>query len=320
MIVRHGNGILVEMDGRRFRFDPGRLVQGDVCMISHAHTDHIPSGMRHREALCSEITREFVQLRRGKELSPVTDDRVEVLDAGHIPGSSMFLVSGERTVLYTGDLCTRDRECMKGARPVKCDVLVIEATYGQPHYVFPDHREVIAAARDWLEDLLAEGRCAILYAYPLGKSQELAAAFRDLPLAMSHAVAENNALLNRHGFDLPVQEHPGPRHDPFVYITSGPSADRERVDTLVRNGARTASFTGWALDRAFQSRSGAFKAFPVSDHCGFDELLGFVDACGPEVVYTVHGFTHQLASHIRKDLGIDAQPLVRRQGTLDQFC
>jgi len=37
-------------------------------------------------------------------------------------------------------------------------------------------------------------------------------------------------------------------------------------------------------------------------------------------VFTTHGFTKELAMHIRKDLGIEAQPLISRQRTLDHFC
>jgi putative mRNA 3-end processing factor len=320
MLVRQGNGILVEMGGRRFRFDPGRLVKDEVCMVSHAHSDHLPSGLKHPHALCSDITRDFIGLRKGKPVQTYTDAQVTMLDAGHIPGSTMFLVDGERRVLYTGDFCTRDRETAKGAKPVKCDVMIMEATYGEPRYVFPDHAEVMSAAKEWLEELLGHGRSAVLLAYPLGKSQELAAGFRDLPLLLHPTIAENNRLLNRYGYDLAVGEFTGPRHEPFVYITSGINADKARVGPMIEQGARTAAFTGWALDGGFISRSGSFHAFPVSDHCGFDELLAFVKACSPEKVYTTHGFAAELAAHIRKELGIDAQPLVKRQGTIDQFC
>ena len=320
MLVRQGNGILVEMDGRRFRFDPGRLVRDEVCMVSHAHSDHLPSGLKHPHALCSDITRDFIGLRKGKQVQTYTDRQVTMLDAGHIPGSSMFLVEGERRVLYTGDFCTRDRQSIKGARPVKCDILVMEATYGDPLYVFPDRDEIMSAARDWLVDLLAHGRSAVLFAYPLGKSQELAAAFRDLPVLLHPTVAENNRLLNRHGYDLVSEEYTGPQHDPFVYITPGLSADKARVKPMIEQGARMAQFTGWALRGGSSPIRGTFNAFPASDHCGFDELLAFAKACGPEAIYTTHGSTQQLAFHIKKELGIDAQPLSKRQRTIDQFC
>lgn len=320
-MIRLGNGIVLEMDGRRFRFDPRRTVAGDLNMVSHAHSDHLPSSFRTLEAACSEVTRDLVRVRRAKELQLVHDPDVRLMDAGHIPGSSMFLVSGERPVLYTGDFCTRKKAHLAAARPAKCHSLVVEATYGRPRYVFPDHEEIIGIARDWLEDLVAHGTSAVLFAYPLGKSQELSAAFRDLPLRLHASVAENNRVLGAHGYDLCTQElDEAAGSGPIVYITSGMGKDRERVERMRKGGAKTAAFSGWALDRGFARSSAIDEAFPLSDHCGYDELMWFVEKCSPEVVYTTHGFDRAFAASVRKELGIDARPLVAKQRTMDQFC
>ncbi len=40
--------------------------------------------------------------------------------------------------------------------------------------------------------------------------------------------------------------------------------------------------------------------FPFSDHCDFLELLDVVERSGATQVYTVHGFTEDLARHLRK--------------------
>ncbi len=321
MLIRLGNGILLEMDGRRFRFDPRSTVSEELNMVSHAHSDHIPSSFRTLEVVCSEVTRDLIKIRRGKELDLVDDPCLEALEAGHIPGSNMFMVSGERSVLYTGDFCTRRKAHLDAAKPVKCDSLIIEATYGKPRYVFPDHEEILGAARDWLEDLVAHGGSAVLFAYPLGKSQELSMAFHDLPLRLHHSIAENNRVLVRHGYGLctdELDEHG--EKGPVVYITSGMGKDKERVARMRKAGARTAAFSGWALDRSFAYTSTVDEGFPLSDHCGYDELMRFVEGCSPDVVYTTHGFDKAFASSVRKELGIDARPLVAKQRTMDQFC
>jgi len=320
-MIHLGNGILLTMGGRSFRFDPRRLEQGDVCMISHAHSDHLPTSFRARAAVCSPVTKDFVKARRGKEIEACSDPSVRSFEAGHIAGSRMFLVNGEKAVLYTGDFCTREKESTKAAKPHRCDILIIEATYGKPQYVFPDHSEVISSARDWLEDTLRKGRNAILFAYPLGKSQELTAAFRDFPLSLHPTIANNNRLLKAHGYELCDAEFdPEKTRPPFVYITSGMGKDREVVRKLAGRGARTAAFSGWALDRSFQYQSGANEAFAVSDHCGYDELLEYVRKCSPEKVFTQHGFAKEFAHLVKRELGIPAQPLVARQHTLDHFC
>jgi len=320
-LIQLGNGVLIEMDGRKFRFDPKRVTAEDVCMISHAHSDHLPTSFKRLAAICSPITRDFVGLRKGKEIELYSNECVKMYEAGHIAGSKMFLVQGERRVLYTGDFCTREKEHTKAARPHKCDELIIEATYGRPEYVFPDHSEIMSIARDWLEDITENNGCAIVFAYPLGKSQELAFALRDLPLTFHPTIAENNKILRKHGYDISIVEYDSERaKPPFVYVTSGFGKDAARVESLRKHGAKTAAFSGWALDRGFSRQSHLDEAFPVSDHCGFNELVEFVRLCGPERVFTTHGFAKELAAHLRRSLGVQAQPLVARQRTLDHFC
>lgn len=320
-MINLGNGVLLTMGGRSFRFDPRRLEPDDVCMISHAHSDHLPSSFKSAEAICSPITRDFVLARRRREIKVCSDTSVRTFEAGHIVGSRMFLVKGEKTVLYTGDFCTREKESTRAAKPHRCDILVTEATYGKPHYVFPDHSEVMAAAKDWLEDTLRKGRSAVLFAYPLGKSQELSSSFRDFPLALSPAIAQNNRLLRPHGYNLCDSEYnPTKTKPPFAYITSGMGKDREVVRKLASRGAKTAAFSGWALDRGFAYQSGVDEAFALSDHCGYDELVEFIRKCSPGKVFTQHGFAKEFAHLVRRELGIPAQPLVARQHTLDHFC
>jgi Cft2 family RNA processing exonuclease len=105
-----------------------------------------------------------------------------------------------------------------------------------------------------------------------------------------------------------------------VYITSGMGKDKERVARMRKAGARTAAFSGWALDRSFAYTSTVDEGFPLSDHCGYDELMMFVEKCSPSMVYTTHGFDKAFASSVRKELRIDARPLVAKQRTMDQFC
>lgn len=320
-MIQLGNGILVEAEGCRFRFDPKRVLEGDVCMVSHAHSDHLPTSFKGGSIICSPVTRDFVRLRRKKEFQVSTHPSVRMLDAGHIAGSSMFLVAAGKDHLYTGDFCTRQKAHTKGAKAQKCDVLIIEATYGKPHYIFPDHDEMMGIVRDWLQDITRNGGTAVLYAYPLGKSQELAFHLGELPLVVQSTIAENNRVLRNHGFDLTTDEYdPERTKAPFVYITSGYGKDMARVESMKKKGARTAAFSGWALDREFTSQSRVNEAFPLSDHCDFQELTEFVRECSPEQVFTTHGFAKEFAIHVRRTLGIDAQPLTARQRTLEHFC
>ena len=70
---------------------------------------------------------------------------------------------------------------------------------------------------------------------------------------------------------------------------------RESRDVRLRR-YRTVLVSGWAQDREFSRLFGADLAIPLSDHCDFEELVRVVERSGADQVYTVHGFSQDLAS------------------------
>jgi len=55
-------------------------------------------------------------------------------DAGHIPGSLMFELIGDKKILFTGDFNINDTRLLKGTKPVECNILFLEGTYaGRDH-------------------------------------------------------------------------------------------------------------------------------------------------------------------------------------------
>ena len=68
---------------------------------------------------------------------------------------------------------------------------------------------------------------------------------------------------------------------------------------------RTAVVTGWALDSGAIYRFRCDAAFPLSDHAGYDDLLGFVERVRPKRVLTLHGFAREFAATLRAR-GIEA--------------
>jgi hypothetical protein len=60
------------------------------------------------------------------------------------------------------------------------------------------------------------------------------------------------------------------------------------------------------------------RAFPLSDHADFRELISFIRRCRPKRVLTVHGgaMTKGFPEYVRKRLNIDARPLTSREETL----
>ena len=94
-------------------------------------------------------------------------------DAGHIPGSLMFELIGDKKILFTGDFNVIDTNMVKGTKPVKCDILFLEGTYaGRDH---PKKREEIE--RDLLnkiDEVVSRGGIAVMPAFAVSRSQELA--------------------------------------------------------------------------------------------------------------------------------------------------
>lgn len=317
--IRAGNGVELLGEPNCF-FDPVTVgVSGAYC-ISHAHEDHLPRSLEGRKVLCSEATLRYASSKLGSELEIGGSDGIEMRGAGHVTGSTMFLSTGERRVLYTGDFCPRDRLGIEGARPVKADALIIEATYGKAGYVFPPTAELMGVIRDWVEDSLSQGSSVALLAYPLGKSQELISLLGDLGPYLHGAVL--NATRIAKGPASLTSCLPYSREavrEPFLLVCPMSARNSSLIRYWRKRGIRTAAVSGWAVDSSYRYRMGVDEAFPLSDHADFEELLSFVKGCDPSIVFTNHGFVKELAVEIRRRLGITAEPLIRNQRSLLEF-
>jgi putative mRNA 3-end processing factor len=316
--IRLHNGI--ELTGQtECRFDPTRIKATGLNCVSHAHSDHLPRSFESHRIVATTMTARCASARTRKPLEAETSEHVQILNAGHIPGSSMFLVDGGKKVLYTGDFCPRDRCGVEGARPAKTDVLIIEATYGRPRYVFPPAAEIEAVLRDWVEDALHQGYHVALFAYPLGKSQELITMFSDLePFVHGSALDETRVVEREWCGRMRYRPFaPEAAGTPSLHITS--SFGGSSLGASLRGRMKTATVSGWAIDSNWRRHDGMRESFPMSDHADFEELVAFTKACDPSIVYTHHGFDKELAGHITKRLGIEARPLVRKQRSLGEF-
>jgi len=102
-------------------------------------------------------------------------DAIEVIchSAGHIPGSVMFELIADKKILFTGDFNVIDTRIVKGCKPVNCDILFLEGTYaGKDH---PKKREELEKDLiDKIDEVVKRGGVAILPAFAVSRSQELA--------------------------------------------------------------------------------------------------------------------------------------------------
>jgi putative mRNA 3-end processing factor len=323
--VRHTDGIEIDLaSGETVVADASRP-DGDVTVVSHAHGDHLYDDPPEA-AVWSSLTADLAAVRRRDDPLPATttDDRIDLVPAGHVPGSrAVHITDDDRTYLYTGDISTRSRHALSGFDPPDADVLVTEATYGEPEYVFPPHEEVVADFHDWLAETDAP---VVVFGYSLGRAQEiqllLAESDRERIFVTEAIERLNDPIAEALDLTFPVERYASD-------VTLGPDdalvlpAQTNRlsfVDSIVEEtGAKKAGLSGWAVDSSFKFAGGYDRTFPLSDHCDFEELLGVVEAVDPEVVYTTHGSTDRLATEIRSRLGYEAHSLKQNQTALSEF-
>ncbi len=316
MRVFRENGIVVQDFLKEVVLDPARKTPGSI--VSHGHMDHLTSG-----GVMTPETLEVLRVRRGSGVGttvPYDNEidlngfRVSLRDAGHTFGSAMVRVDD---LLYTGDFNPEGGATCGRAVAEKCSALVVDATYGKPGFNFPPKATVEADLLNWLEMELAEGSVA-LGGYVFGKSQELIALVNRLrvEVAVADPIADLADIYVRHGVHLDYRRisalDESERKDPRVYIMPPgwlrPPLD-ESVSWLGGIRLRSAYVSGWAAFFDFRRRYGIDAQFPLSDHGDFDDVMSFIEACGPRVVYPVFSHASELARAVERTLKIRAIPL-----------
>jgi putative mRNA 3-end processing factor len=320
--VRLGDGVTIETD--RSIVCDARSATGDVTVATHAHADHARRS-DGEPVVCSRLTARLMEARSGLGVDAASPaPGIELRPSGHIPGSRAILIDGDRRVLYTGDVSTRDRGPQTGFDPVDAEVLIVEATYGRPTYRFPPQAAVEARIRDFIADTAAP---LVLFGYSLGRAQTLqrlvtAATARRLVVhptvaAVNAAIeagtdrsfpAVSWAELERLGANDVVVAPTGARRGDWF------ASELDRLEPV------TAAFSGWAVTDRYRHRLGVDAAFVISDHCDFPELVELVRSVDPERVYTHHGFATDFAAHLASEHGYDAVALRRRQHRLEEYA
>ncbi|MDW8276027.1 MAG: MBL fold metallo-hydrolase [Candidatus Nitrosocaldus sp.] len=336
MLIYADSGVVVEYNGKRIALDPSKEAAAtDMIFVSHAHTDHMHRPVASRARVVASMETLRIAEARGFRYPNAThepDPGVQMLNSGHVLGSRALLIDDK--ILYTGDICTRDRAFLKGARLPRCDTLIIESTYGRRGYRFPSVGDVVHRVNTLISEMYSKGLPVILMGYPLGKAQIITSLFRHWePLYIHESVARINSIYRELGVELGDDHavvysshsddgrdddgygYGGLKHGPWLMVAPKQSNDSTFVRMMKkRYNAVTIAFTGWAL-APWHTRLHDYT-IPLSDHCDFDELVQVVNACRPNRVYTFHGFADEFASHLR-GMGYDAEAIGSNKRILD---
>ena len=316
------NGILCEVNSKRVYLDPKNTDINGINFVSHAHSDHLPS--KNGGIILSSLeTNEIANLRGFKMENHVDSlDDFSLIDSGHILGAKGLLFDD---IFYTGDICTRNRGFLLGAKIPKCKTLITECTFGLPEFIFPSIDEIKKQVNELISDLYGKGIPVILMGYQLGKAQTITQLFGHWdPLYFHDSVKEMNLLHQKLG--IPLKDGIGHSEaekngllekKPWVMVAPMMSSKNKFIqDMKSKYGAVTLGFSGWAQSTRLSFGRRTDYSIPMSDHCDFNDLVDVVVQSGAEQVYTIHGFVDEFAEYLQK-IGITAQPLV--ENSLDDF-
>ena len=349
----------------------------DLVLLTHAHLDH--SGMipwlfsrTDQKILTTQLTGEISDLlhkdtikiaksegyatpystsdiKEAKQsLMPIepsqrkrigNDFELIAHDAGHIPGSLMFEIVGDKKILFTGDFNIKDTRIVKATKPVDCDILFLEGTYaGRDH---PKKREEMEKELlDKIDEVVKRGGVAVLPAFAVSRSQELAMVLRKsgfniwfdgmgkkvTKIFLRHQrylqSAENlkkafnkmNLVHSDQGRKLAIKSE--------VIITSSGMMDGGPVLSYMRklkNDPKSAVLlTGYQVedsnarllvDKGQLDFYGVrekieceVQYFDFSAHAGHSELIEFAKACTPEKIVLMHSDNREALAEPLKDV------------------
>jgi putative mRNA 3-end processing factor len=104
----------------------------------------------------------------------IKDVEIELIDAGHIPGSAQVVLNSDRTLLYTADFNTVRTRLMEGAEVPSggFDVVITESTYAREDHA--PRKELERALVEELKGTVENGGAALVPAFSVARSQEVA--------------------------------------------------------------------------------------------------------------------------------------------------
>ncbi len=322
LTVKWSKGISIEYGLTHIFFDP--QIQGILCpnvFVTHAHCDHSKAMNSAEPTKYSTDATRYLWEAYGKTVGRwqslpygqrVRIDDIEVVahNSGHILGSSMYEIrTPEGTIVYTGDILCEDTLTTKAAESVSCDVLITEATFGSPHFVFPPKDQIATQMVEWATDSIKNHKTPAFQTDALGNAQEIIRIFNTIttiPVTTHWSVTRMNQIYTAQGQRLDY-------NDVQSEEAKDSLASGECIYIMPKN-ARTpqdpkfdvALVSGWALWMDAEK-----KSFVLSDHADFPQLLKFVEETRPKTVLTCFGQNRDktLAGIIEKKLGIEARPL-----------
>lgn len=293
------------------------------AIITHGHADHARSG--HGAVLATPETIAIMQVRYGADCAGRFEplpygERLEVdgvtlslHPAGHILGSAQVRIAyrGEVAVV-TGDYKRLPDRTATPYEPVRCDLLVTEATFGLPVFQHPDPADEIGRLFRSLAGF--PDRAHVVGCYALGKAQRVISLIRaagyDDPIYLHGAMIRLCELYQAHGIPLgpllPATEAAKAELAGKIVIAP-PSATKDRWSRRLPDPVLAVA-SGWMSVKQRARQAGVELPLVISDHVDWNELRQTIADSGAGRIWVTHGREDALVYWCRQQ-GLAAEPL-----------
>ena len=297
--------------------DPWKPV--DRAIITHSHADHARIGNRsyltHRDTvpMLKHTLGEYISVQAVEygEVISINGVNISLHPAGHIIGSAQVRLEYKGEVwVVTGDFKMENDGMSQPFEPVKCDVLVMESTFGLPLFQWKQQQDVFDEINQWWLGNIAAGKTSILIGYSLGKAQRLIYHLNKEqgPIFVHSSIEVVNQVLRRNGFDIPIVQKldvasPGTDYSHSLILAPPTLLSTPFVNHLEPFSA--AMVSGWMSLRESRRNNLIDRGFVLSDHADWNQLKTAVTESGAQRIFITNaGYSSSFYRWLR-DSGYD---------------
>ncbi len=262
-------------------------------VVTHAHSDHTvelhksvstqgfivatPITFAMLDSLGFKIPNSKRRPLNPNECMKIGDETLCFHKAEHIPGSVQVSVENEKgfRVLYTGDF----KNPGSGTPIIEdLDVLIIDATYGDPRYKRPSEEEVLESLIDIIDSSLRKDKPVSIYAYN-GKIQEIMQLLRiygiDVPFVAPSKIYWLSKSIERYGYNFGElyslsQASKEIKDGPHVRFNHFNSFNREKL-----GGYTKIKLDGWLVGRTYMKIGEREWIVAFSDHADYEGTMRY---------------------------------------------
>jgi len=300
-------------------------------VVTHAHSDHMiglnESLRKCEKVMMTEATKDLIDAMMGPHFlmqgrvetadygEPVQlgEEKMTLFPADHILGAAQVLVENSEgmRVAYTGDFRVEDTPVLEA------DVLVMEATYGNPCCKRPFQEEVEGMLTSLVERGLRQGSVYV-FGYH-GKLQEVMHILREagvnVPFVAPEKVFHVSKVCEQHGMHIGQLTLSDEKEGKEMLNSNSPCVAfyHTNAKTQIEDGdALKVNVSGWEFSTPCRRTGEKEFTIALSDHSDFDGLVEYVRRSKPKLVITDgfrDGHAETFAKEIRKRFAILAEAL-----------